>query len=71
MIIPSSPANIIIRHLGQIPHPFMCLLKDGQADGHVICCFEVFSIVVFQVLLRDVSEKDRVEGSQMRSNERI
>ena len=50
---------------------FMRHLKDWQTYRHIVCCSQIISIIVFQILLLNVEKKLSVERPQVTYEERM
>lgn len=71
MIVHACLWVVVIRQLWDVGYTFLCLLKDGKANGHIIGSFQVLSIRISEVFLFNVSEELSVKGSKMASDKRI
>ena len=56
MVVQASVGVVVVGEFWEIPHSFVSLLKNRNADGYVVGCSQVLSILVLEVFFLDVSE---------------
>lgn len=65
MIVLASVGVVIVGEFFEIVDPFVRLLQNGNADGHIIGSLEVLSIIVLEVFLLDVHEELSIKGTKV------
>lgn len=71
VVVDAGVRIVVIGNLRQVAYSLVGLLKNGDANGHIICSFKVLSIVIFEILLLDIEEQLCIESAEMASDEGI
>ena len=71
MVVLARIGVVEVQQLRHVDHPIMGLLQYRYADGYIIGCHEVFTLIILKISFIDIKEKLSEESTEMAGNKGI
>jgi hypothetical protein len=71
MVVLTCVGVVEVGEFGNVTHPLVGHLENGDADCHVVGSLQIGTVIVFEVFFFDVEEELSIEGPQVTGHERV